>query len=107
MSTEEMERKLFQHCSGMFLTECVPDDWDELTEEAQQAFTDEHGWDPLSGHPELLEIIGTAADSLKQFLLQEGLLDECEHVWVKVDHAVIRSGGFCSKCKAIQGKKAD
>lgn len=100
---EELERKLFQHCSGNFLTENVPDGWDEMEEEEQLAFLSEHGWEPLVDHPALREVIGTAADSLKRFLMREGILDDCDHTWVNVEVATVRNRDFCSKCKKIRG----
>ena len=62
--------KLLQFSSGAFLSEQLPDNWEELSEEAQEEFLNTNVWDPLDNFEasELLAIIDSHADCLRDLL---------------------------------------
>ena len=69
-----MKSKLYfdclQLCSGHFLCEIIPDNWNDFTEEQQIDFIEENAWEPLA-HMEgeiLLSYIKDAAELTYDFI---------------------------------------
>jgi hypothetical protein len=58
----EYRFRLLQMASEHFLTEGIPDKWDNMTGEEQDEFLDDHVWEPLEdmGSGQIWEIIENA-----------------------------------------------
>lgn len=71
------EFEILQWASGHFLTEKIPDDWEDMSSAEQDDYLQEHVWEPYVNRPlgELWELIEINADTSIHFfkpdILQE------------------------------------
>ena len=70
MSETEPTFEILQHASGFFLTDELPDNWEDLEDEERDAFLREHAWEPVENFSsdELWDVIENAAISTQRFL---------------------------------------
>jgi len=68
--------QLFQRLSGHFLSENLPEDWHEMSEDELIAFIEENTWEPLEycSGDEIFESIFTLVEDVE--LIIEGVSDE-------------------------------
>lgn len=71
--TDEYRAKVNQMCSGHFLTEPYPDNFEELTSGEQNEFVEDHAWAPFEYMPanEVMSIIDAAAYETMAFIIRE------------------------------------
>lgn len=71
--TDEQKFSCLQSCSGNYLTESIPDDWEEMTEEDQDIFLEEHSWEPLQYYStiQVWDMITSAAVACEHLLRKE------------------------------------
>lgn len=76
--TEELCNEAFIHASNYFLTEQVPDNWFDMEPDEQDAFIDEHRWEPLEhvDTDDIIEIIDNAARFLVKYMVSKGFYEE-------------------------------
>lgn len=69
-----MSDKYLQQGSGFYLTEHLPDNWQELDENKLLDYIEQHLWQPFENWPpiDVLDEISTLADSFQQ--LEDELL---------------------------------
>lgn len=48
--SEEGKFRILQAASGMYLTETIPDNWDELEEEERNQILEDFAWEPFDYH---------------------------------------------------------
>ena len=62
--SNEAKFKILQKASGDHLTDFYPDNWESMTNEAQDQFLEDNAWEPLQDHPikEVARMIASAAD---------------------------------------------
>ena len=67
---EELKFQILQLCSGHYLTQNIPDDWYELTEEEQLEFISSNLWEPIeNADPFLIKnAIESAATVTQHFI---------------------------------------
>lgn len=67
--------EILQQTSGHFLTEHIPDNWNELSGVEQDTFLENNAWEPFEYWQvdDVFELIVSAADSTKRFLEQAGV----------------------------------
>ena len=68
--------QLFQRLSGHFLSENLPEDWHEMSEDELIAFIEENVWEPLEycSGDEIFKSIFTLVEDVE--LIIEGVSDE-------------------------------
>lgn len=61
---------ILQLCSGNFLCDTLPDEWEDMSEEDQDSFIVENAWQPFEGWPanEVFEIINNAAFTMVSYI---------------------------------------
>ena len=59
---KDFQFKTLQDVSGQYLTDYIPDNWYDLTDDEKTAFLDDHVWEPFEGMDadEVWEIIENA-----------------------------------------------
>lgn len=59
--------------SGHYLTEHLPENWIDWSDEELYSFITEHVWEPFENHdaPSVFEFIGQLADSVLKLIQQE------------------------------------
>ncbi len=69
------EFELFQILSCNFICETIPDDWQELDDEEQDEFIQEHIWQPLEycDSSRILELIDSSTSVMIEFLEEKGI----------------------------------
>ncbi len=67
--------EIFELAAGTFLCEPLPTDWDDLDQDAQEAFVQDNAWHPLEFmHPEeLIKNIQISAEAIEEFLREHGV----------------------------------
>ena len=78
MMSDKMRFSILQHASGNFLTDELPDNWEELGEDEQHEFIMDHVWEPMEGYfpSQVVEIIENTAGCLTKFLVDHSLIKE-------------------------------
>ncbi|MBW4533197.1 MAG: hypothetical protein KME09_04605 [Pleurocapsa minor HA4230-MV1] len=71
LNNHQFRFQILQACSKNFLTESLPDDWYELTDQQQDNFLCGCAWQPLEhlSAQELWQLIESSADTFSAFLL--------------------------------------
>jgi hypothetical protein len=66
---------ILQQSSGSFLTEAIPNNWLEMSEEEQNTFLEDHAWELLEDMPvnQVFELIENTANSTIRMLEMNGV----------------------------------
>ncbi len=70
--------EILQHCSGHYLCDPLPNNWEEMNEEEQDSFLENSAWEPLeyAVAEYIREAIEGAAHSTRRFLEHRGITVE-------------------------------
>lgn len=78
-----VEFKYLQEASGHFLTEYLPDNWEDMSDDDQDKWLESHAWEPLENFSvdDVWNVIDSAARSIKSFTVREMIkegIDMCD-----------------------------
>ena len=67
------DEKLYRHLSGLYLTDSIPFDWNDLSIELQNEYIAEHIWEPFENwEPKaVIELIDDAYEHIKPYIQNE------------------------------------
>ena len=68
------QKELMSVTSGHYLTECFPDDWNDMIEDAQLEWIEDHLWEPFEywDGVDVLNLIEDAAYATAGWLNEQG-----------------------------------